>query len=111
MEYPVYFSSISSLIRKAGKNILSSEKKTDSILGNQKLWRRELNKIFILEGKKLILDDHFPLLDNRGNVAPLDFSIFKDTEMIKIILKIEQPSVVQKRLFDRDGTFWDIKNY
>ncbi|MGX5592204.1 hypothetical protein [Bacillus cereus] len=54
--------SVSDLIRRAGKRIITSNKNTRDIEQNQVLWKQELKNLDI-GNAILLLDGHFCLLD------------------------------------------------
>lgn len=107
-ECHVFQKSVSDLIRQAGKRIEQKQKSTSDIDTNQLLWKEELNNLSI-ENKILILDGHFSLLNEERKVVPLPFTTFDGTNMKKIILKRENPVVIQERLRIRDGVLYSIE--
>lgn len=107
-EIDIYSVSISDLIRKAGNDINSHQKNTINISNNQISWLDQLKNINA-EESIVILDGHFSLLNENGNITPIDFEVFDKTEMIKIILVKQDPELIKKRLFNRDGTIYSVK--
>lgn len=101
--------SISDLIRKSGNNIQTNDKLTKGINQNQELWEEELIKIPFDEEEIVFLDGHFTLLNQEGDIIKLPFSTFDGINLNKIILKIEEPKVIQERLENRDHKEWDVK--
>lgn len=101
--------SVSNLIRHAGNEIKKDHKLTKDISNNQNLWKQELNKIILLEGKKLILDGHFCLLNTEGKAVVLPDDTFEGTKMSKVILKKEKPEIIKQRLENRDDTIWKLE--
>lgn len=99
--------SVSDLIRKAGKNLDSSDKKTEGISQNQELWKMELNKLKISE-EILLLDGHFCLLDKNNNIITLPFATFEGTQMSKIILMQKNPQTIRGNLLNRDNKEYSI---
>lgn len=100
--------SISDLIRKAGKFVDISDKKTESISQNQELWKVELKKINISE-KILLLDGHFCLLDKNKNIITLPSTTFEGTQMSKIILMQKSPQTIRRNLLERDNSEYSIE--
>lgn len=98
---------ISDLIRQAGNKIQSNNKFTRNITNNQELWKQELATYPFQKDEIVILDGHFTLLDSLGQIVELPYSTFDDLKISRIILKIEDPSVIQKRLMKRDNSHWE----
>lgn len=101
--------SISDLIRQAGNKIQSNNKLTKNIANNQELWKQELATYQFQEDEIVILDGHFTLLDSSGKIFELPYSTFEGLKINKIILKTENPSIIQNRLVKRDGKHWDTE--
>ncbi|EIB6518886.1 TPA: AAA family ATPase [Enterococcus faecalis] len=106
--YPIEAYTISSLIKKADQQIDTSNKQTKEITENQNLWKKELKKIDSLS-PKIILDGHFTLLNNTGEIVPLPFETFENVDIVGIVLKKEIPEVIQSRLFNRDNHAWELE--
>lgn len=105
---PIISKSISDLIRQAGKEIEATNKKTEDIKNNQELWKKELKKMDV-GNKILLLDGHFSLLNEEGNVVPLGAETFEGTHMKKIILVSPPVDTVLSRLELRDNHTLDKK--
>ncbi|HFQ5477543.1 ATP-binding protein [Streptococcus intermedius] len=99
--------SISDLIRQAGNEIRLNNKFTGNIANNQELWKQELATYPFQKDEIVILDGHFTLLDSLGQIIELPYSTFDGLKINRIILKIEDPSIIQKRLMKRDNNHWD----
>ena len=99
--------SISDLIRQAGNEIRLNNKFTGNIANNQELWKQELATYPFQKDEIVILDGHFTLLDSLGQIIELPYSTFDGLKINRIILKIEDPSIIQKRLMKRDNSHWD----
>ena len=99
--------SISDLIRQAGNKIQSNDKLTKNITNNQELWKQELANYKFREDEIIILDGHFTLLNSLGQIVELPYSTFDGLKINRIILKTEDPSIIQKRLMKRDNSHWD----
>lgn len=78
-----------------------------NIANNQELWKQELAAYPFHEDEIVILDGHFTLLDSLGQIVELPYSTFDGLKINRIILKIEVPSTIQKRLMKRDNSHWD----
>lgn len=100
---------ISDLIRSAGNNINISEKRTNEIVGNQQLWIQELDKQYFQQDVQVILDGHLSLLDSNSLIKRLEFSVFDDIEINKVILKKDDPYLIKERLYTRDHCSWDLE--
>lgn len=101
--------SISDLIRQAGNNIKSGDKFTRNVTNNQELWKKKLNEYHFNKNDIVILDGHFNLLNSNKEIVELPFSTFDDLFINKIVLKLEDPKVIQERLEKRDKQKWDKK--
>lgn len=99
--------SISDLIRQAGNEIRLNNKFTGNIANNQELWKQELATYPFQKDEIVILDGHFTLLDSLGQIIELPYSTFDGLKINRIILKIEDPSIIQKRLMKRNNNHWD----
>jgi adenylate kinase len=99
---------ISDLIRKAGTRIDSANKNTSDVHANQLLWKKELNDINT-EKKFLVLDGHFCLLDETQSISILPEDTFLGTNLKKIILITQEPSVIKDRLFKRDVVNYSLE--
>ncbi|HEL1146944.1 TPA: hypothetical protein TVJ95_001926 [Streptococcus equi subsp. zooepidemicus] len=75
-----------------------------NIANNQELWKQELAAYPFHEDEIVILDGHFTLLDSLGQIVELPYSTFDGLKINRIILKIEVPSTIQKRLMKRDNS-------
>lgn len=104
----IIHTSVSNLIRKAGKRIDSRNKKTKNISQNQNLWKKELVNLHQVNGCPLILDGHFCLLDSESKIVILPKNTFEGTDMTKIILKKEDPRIIKERIEKRDKQYWNI---
>ncbi|GIO28293.1 ATP-binding protein [Ornithinibacillus bavariensis] len=100
--------SVSDLIRKSGNNLKQEDKYTAGISHNQELWKEELKKLSI-EESILLLDGHFCLLNEEGEVTSLPFSTFNNTKMKSIILMKHKPEVLRERLLSRDKVDYSLE--
>ncbi|MGN9169525.1 AAA family ATPase [Paenibacillus polymyxa] len=100
--------SISDLIRRAGTRIESTNKNTDQAYANQSLWKKELNEINS-EKRYLVLDGHFCLLDSKQSIITLPEETFLGTNLKRIVLITQKPSIIQERLFNRDGVHYPLE--
>lgn len=99
---------ISSLIKKAGAKIVTADKYTKEIEKNQDLWKKELRELDY-SSDEVILDGHFSLLNKEGEIVELPATTFSGVNITKIILKKENPVIIQSRLLKRDGNKWNIE--
>lgn len=97
--------SASNLIREAGSQNFTG-KKVDNIDLNQSLL---IEKVQILKdsGIDFILDGHLSLLDKNGQVQLIDENVIRALKIDLLIVLIEKPCIIQKRMRDRDGILWD----
>ncbi|MBY5056786.1 MULTISPECIES: AAA family ATPase [Streptococcus] len=100
--------SISKLIKEFGNDIEQRNKLVFDITTNQRIWKDKLKNMKFSEEKTVILDGHLCLLDREGVITELPFSTFEGILIKKLVLKIEQPVIIQQRLFLRDNIDWDI---
>jgi hypothetical protein len=84
------------------------DKKVVNINSNQVLLIEALNKL-CESGKEFILDGHFCLVNNDGNISRVSFQTFKDIKPSRIILLTEDPQVIMQRRVERDGIKLNIK--
>lgn len=84
------------------------DKKVVNINSNQVLLIEALNKLRE-SGKEFILDGHFCLVNNDGNISRVPFETFQEVKPNKIILLTENPQVIKQRRAERDGIELDIK--
>lgn len=84
------------------------DKKVADINSNQVLLIEALNKLRE-SGKEFVLDGHFCLVNNDGDISRVPFETFQEVKPNKIILLTENPQVIMQRRAERDGIELDIK--
>lgn len=84
------------------------DKKVTNINSNQVLLIEALNKLRE-SGKEFVLDGHFCLVNNDGDISRVPFETFQEVKPNKIILLTENPQVIMQRRAERDGIELDIK--
>lgn len=85
-----------------------SDKNVVDIEDNQKRLIANLIEIIDID-KPYLLDGHFCLLDNENNVERIGEEIFSDINPGIIILLIEDPDIIKKRLLERDSKEYSIE--
>jgi adenylate kinase len=100
----VLHESASSLIRKE-KNQLnwSADKKVSDVDDNQIALASAVRRISE-QGRALLLDGHFVLIDPHSNFIRLPSSVFKDLAITGVVLIEASPEVISSRLKNRDST-------
>ena len=71
--------------------------------------KQELKEYNFNEDDIVVLDGHFTLLNTNQEIVELPFSTFDNLPIDKICLKLESPSIIQKRLEKRDKQNWNKK--
>jgi len=95
------------------KNILSRKiidvgKLVKDIAQNQDILVRAVKENIELD-KKYIIDGHFTLLDSAGDVQAIPLSVFSGLSLAGIVVLIDDPAAIQKRLSLRDGKQFDLE--
>lgn len=94
--------SASQLIRDNSAVELSVDKKTKNVKSNQEILVKAVEKIHA-NNESLLLDGHFVLVNDSGNIVNIDIDVFSKLNLDGIIL-IEVPShVIEERIAKRDG--------
>ncbi|WP_058829308.1 MULTISPECIES: hypothetical protein [Paenibacillus] len=75
---------------------------------SQSLWKKELNEINT-EKRYLLLDGHFCLLDKNQSIITLPDETFLETNLKRIVLVTQDPSIIKERLFNRDGVHYSLE--
>lgn len=83
------------------------EKRVSGISENQNILIAQVNKLK-REFGDFILDGHLCLLDKNGKIEKLPVGVFKSLNIKEMIVLVESPNVIQRRLKARDGVNWDI---
>mgnify|MGYP000129862406 CR=1 FL=1 len=60
-------------------------------------------------GKEFILDGHFCLLNEHGEITRIPQDTYTSLKPTRIILLTEKPEIIAQRRLDRDGTAQDIE--
>lgn len=60
-------------------------------------------------GRKFLLDGHFCLFDNVGNVEHVPFTTFSKINPVLISVLTEEPEIIVQRLSERDGRSYELK--
>lgn len=96
----IFTSSSSQIIKEyKGKKITNSGKRVKNIDENQEALLLGLQKI---EAKNILLDGHFVLMNAHGDIEKITESIFQKIRPTAIILLIDTPAEIAKRLESRD---------
>lgn len=100
--------SAGALIQKQIKHpTWSSDKKTKEILHNQ-LRLISAVQAYHLQVKDFILDGHFSLLNESGEVTSIEVDIFDALKLSGVIFIEDQPREIAARLEARDTVSWDV---
>ncbi len=68
-----------------------------------------LNALLKLKDKKIYLDGHFCLLGEKNIIQKVPLDVFKEINIIKIILLYSEPDKIYKRLKNRDNKEYSLK--
>ena len=99
------FSASDLILKRGEKNF--QQKKVDDIQLNQKLLIDEVNQIKKRE-TDFILDGHLCLLDKSGKIRRVYFDIVKELEIDLLMVLIDCPQIIKRRVKERDGIDWEI---
>ncbi len=102
--------SSSDLIRERKKDIsFNKNKRTSDIENNQNLLISAiLEKLECYP--KVLLDGHMTLLNNVGEITPIDFTVFSKMYISKIFLIAPPIEIIQNRIYSRDNACQSIEN-
>lgn len=95
-----HYSSID-LIKNIKSTYINKDKKVKDISGNQNTLLQAID-IYLDESMSL-LDGHFCLLDEFGSIKEISNEIFKEINIIKIIILVDSPEKIVERLRNRDS--------
>ncbi len=101
--------SASSLIKSVSDTNFPSDKKTKGINNNQSLLIDAVDK-HIDPNKYCLLDGHFCLLNQNGEVTDIPIPTFTDLSPAAILVLTNDPKIIYSRIKDRDGNEMEIKN-
>jgi len=87
--------------QEMGKRVIDIEKNQDALVA-------ALNKSISIE-KQYLVDGHFTLFDSGGTIQVIPAIIFRDIMPLALIVMIDAPTAIQKRLSARDGMAYDLK--
>ncbi|MBK6959063.1 MAG: AAA family ATPase [Nitrosomonas sp.] len=93
--------SASELISRIGETNYLSTKRVTNIGKNQDVLITAINKYLGFE-KAYLLDGHFCLLNQNGDVAEIPFSTFEAISPVAIVVLFDDPSKIYTRLKERD---------
>lgn len=97
--------SASNLILEAGKQNFT-QKRVKDIDFNQSLLIQKVREMKSM-GMDFILDGHLSLLDKTGAIHLIDEKVIQSLEIDLLIVLVEKPYIIQKRIQSRDGILWD----
>jgi len=99
----------SDLIADFRNQNMSVNKNVENIACNQDILIQAL-EIRKSQDKEFILDGHFCLLNKSGNIERISFITFQQLYPEAIVLLTENPEVIIKRRFERDGIVCALHN-
>lgn len=105
--------SSSELISKLNSNKVKENKKVSDVKENQNILLEAVNK-YLCNNKNYLLDGHFCLINDEGNIEEIPTNIFKALKVKEIIVLIDQPEEIFKKLISRDSRMYSldfIKNF
>ena len=95
------FVTASSLIKRAKS--MGIEKSVSNVEYNQAILISEFRNLSNANSR-IILDGHFCLLNQDGEIEELSANVFRQLSIKQIVLVIAAPPVIYERLLARDGT-------
>lgn len=96
----------SELISKINKQWFD-DKRTTNIEDNQRILIEEVKGLRQSIGE-MILDGHLCLINHDGEIVRLPIEVFESLDIDEIIILVDTPTRIKKRLENRDSTIWDI---
>ena len=94
--------SASQLIKDNSEVELSVDKKTKNVESNQEILVKAVKAIHA-NNESLLLDGHFVLVNDGGNIVNIDIDVFSKLNLDGIILIEVPPHVIEERIAKRDG--------
>jgi adenylate kinase len=85
-----------------------SGKRVADVDGNQVALARSVKR-HNSEGRRLLIDGHFVLLNSRGEWVRLEASVFRALDLSGVVLIEADPMVIAARIGERDGREMDIE--
>lgn len=98
----------SKLISDLKNECLSNIKLVSDIDRNQNYLLKAIDKLDSLK-KEYLLDGHFCLLNEYGNVEKIENQTYRILNPDAVILITEEPEIIVRRRLNRDGVISDIK--
>lgn len=100
--------SASSIIRSE-REYPSSDSRTavSNVGGNQELLVRGVRRLMAENPGRYLLDGHFALRTQAGNIEEIDADVFKAIGVNGLICLFDDPAAIAQRLVDRDGVIHD----
>ena len=83
------------------------EKRVSGISENQNILIAQVNKLK-REFGDFILDGHLCLLDKNGKIEKLPVGVFKSLNIKEMIVLVESPNVIQRRLKARGNRIYNL---
>ena len=99
--------SASELISKFGKVSHSANKRVTDVGKNQDVLIAATNE-YLVEGRSYLLDGHFCLLNQNGEVVEIPLPTFKALSPVAIMVLFDDPNKIFARLKERDKEMYDI---
>lgn len=94
--------SSSELIAKYNADKVRKDKKVENVKSNQNILIKAL-KEYTNEKEMYLLDGHFCLINKRGIIEEVPKVTFKDINILHIILLVDDPGIILKRIQSRDS--------
>lgn len=100
--------SSSDLIKRYNSSILSEEKQVNNVNDNQNILLKAISK-FVDNNEVILLDGHFKLISKDNNIVDIPEQTFINMGLSKIIIIIDDPKVIVKRLMSRDSKEYSLR--
>jgi len=83
------------------------DKKTSTVFDNQQRLITATRE-FGLKNKQFLLDGHFALLDQNGEIVEIELEVFSRLNLSAVICVVDNPQAIAERLESRDQVKWSV---
>ena len=107
---PIQYHTASQLIREEkAAAIASNSKLVADVEGNQLLLIQAVRRVAAAHGR-ILLDGHFTLRNQLGNIELVDVSVFANLGITGIAVYKDEPEIIAQRINQRDGMAYSIED-
>jgi len=105
----IFYCTAGDLIRSSGADMDARKKQVANPNGNQDKLIAAFERVRDKEiPKSIILDGHFAIYDAKGFIVEIDVDVFIALKITRIICMFDEPNIIARRLFERDGVLPNI---